>query len=1354
MRPRSGRLRWRAVAVVAAASAAAAVMPPAHAAAPPPSPAPGPAPRPGGTARPAPAPEPAKAGGAGPSAEAPRTVTLVTGDRVRLGRTETGQYTAEVETAPRAGGRRPVIATQAGPDGLYVIPDDAQAAILAGRVDRELFNAAYLAENGYADDRVTTVPVIVQYPRGRGAAALKAADELPASTPGRPLESIDGAAVKVAKDQAASFWSALVDGGRARALRSGVDRLWLDRKVRPTLERSVPLIGAPEAWKAGHDGAGVKVAVLDTGVDATHPDLAGKVTASRSFIDGEEVTDRHGHGTHVASTVAGTGAASGGRRKGVAPGASLLVGKVLSDAGEGSWSQVIDGMEWAVASGAKVVSMSLGGGLSDGTDPASQAVDRLTESGGALFVIAAGNQGPTSGGVDAPGAATSALTVAATDKSDGMAEFSSAGPRAVDGALKPDIAAPGKHIVAARAAGSEMCRDSCSQPGDGPVDERHTSASGTSMATPHVAGAAAVLAQHHPDWPPARLKAALMSSAKDAGHRVYAQGAGRLDLARADTQPVLAVTPNADFGRTEIVPEPKPAAREITYANHGDRPVTLRLAAELTDPAGKPVQGRLTADESVTVPAGGTATAKVTLDVSGLPKGAYSGRVTATDQAGAVRLATPVGLVLAPPTARLTVRTLGRDGEPAQPVLQDVIDVKDDLGRVTEAGVAGEGVTVFQVPLGVYSVTQWAGWSDGDSRFNLATLIDPEVTVTGDTEITLDAREARRISFTTPRPAGPIDVDGHVQTLRTTAGGERYDLSSWDFNGWVRWWATPTETVRTGGFHFGSQWTLGRPKVTMSVVSPAREPLDAIAPPSAGGEQGGHPGHVPVTGVQDLQVADAGRGRPEDLAGRDLRGRLVLMEADHTGGECGIWIERIQAVREAGAAALAAFPPAGSGCPIPLPILQERLTGPPKPIGIRNVALAAGDAAALRERLARGAVTVRLSGEQRTPYFYSLTPFSEGRVPADLHHTFTERSLAQVDNVLHTAAKPGESVYVHLAGLRDSVYAPVVQALGAPEDIGEATREYIGPLSPKILHQRTIAHRPAAPGAGTDQSLALEVFDRPGRVTRRWHAVPATPGSHRVSAAVAAQLAGTEKWIPFRRYSVGCQMCRAGDNLFAPFATVINGFPYVGAIGHPGYEARLFKDGKEIPGDGQHGGFPSFTLSPEPGTYRYSVRNGQNTTDWTFTSSRPVRDGLLPGTYCRPRDLLKKGPCAPQPLVYVGYDLGDSLATDNTVRAPGAHRFRVEAYHAQSAEAMPRIAGLRLWASTDDGRTWRPLPLVPRGNGVYDALAVHPKASATSGAVSLKAEAWDAAGNRVEQTTLRAFGLRDAGTATPRAAKP
>jgi subtilisin family serine protease len=138
-------------------------------------------------------------------------------------------------------------------------------------------------------------------------------------------------------------------------LAGGVDRIWLDRKVRANLDRSVPQIGAPAAWSSGYDGTGVTVAVLDTGIDAGHPDLTGTLAEAKNFTPNPDTVDHFGHGTQVASTVLGRGTGSTTARKGVAPGARLLAGKVLADDGFGQESWIVQGMEWASAAGAKVI---------------------------------------------------------------------------------------------------------------------------------------------------------------------------------------------------------------------------------------------------------------------------------------------------------------------------------------------------------------------------------------------------------------------------------------------------------------------------------------------------------------------------------------------------------------------------------------------------------------------------------------------------------------------------------------------------------------------------------------------------------------------------------------------------------------------------------------------------------------------------------------------------------------------------------------------------------------------------------------------------------------------------------------
>ena len=321
-----------------------------------------------------------------------------------------------------------------------------------------------------------------------------------------------------------------------------IEFIWLDEEIHTCLDRSVSAIGVPDVWAEGYRGLGIKVAVVDTGIDRAHPDFSGRIVAGASFVDGD-FQDDNGHGTHVASITAGTGVAQGNRYVGVAPEASLYVARVLDGSGSGSMSGVMAGVEWAVDQGVQVINLSLGGaGSSDGQDALSMTCNAAVGLG-IVVCAAAGNAGPGARTIGSPGAAADVITVGAADRSDRVASFSSRGPTA-DGRTKPDICFPGTDIVAARASGTSM---------GSPLNGQYTSASGTSMATPHASGLAALLLQAKPDATPAQIKQALMDTALDMGGDPNAQGAGRAQAAHA-----LAVLKGEEPPPPEPGPGPTP----------------------------------------------------------------------------------------------------------------------------------------------------------------------------------------------------------------------------------------------------------------------------------------------------------------------------------------------------------------------------------------------------------------------------------------------------------------------------------------------------------------------------------------------------------------------------------------------------------------------------------------------------------------------------------------------------------------------------------------------------------------------------------------------------------------------------
>lgn len=269
----------------------------------------------------------------------------------------------------------------------------------------------------------------------------------------------------------------------------------------------------PSQWT----GRGIKVAVLDTGCSPTHPDFVGRIKAKNaiSFVTGEAPVDGHGHGTHVCGTVAGPLRPKNGARYGIAPDCELLVVKVLSNSGAGYDSWILKGLNWAIAQGADVINMSLGSARRVG-EPASLkyealARNHLTGSNSTVIVAAAGNDSnrPQSvAPVGNPAACPSIMAVAAVDNAGTVAPFSCG---AVDSAAL-DLAAPGVNIFSAALSGGIV-----------PFD-------GTSMASPHVAGAAALWAESDPSLRGRALWGKLLSTVASLKGTVNDVGAGLVQV--------------------------------------------------------------------------------------------------------------------------------------------------------------------------------------------------------------------------------------------------------------------------------------------------------------------------------------------------------------------------------------------------------------------------------------------------------------------------------------------------------------------------------------------------------------------------------------------------------------------------------------------------------------------------------------------------------------------------------------------------------------------------------------------------------------------------------------------------------
>lgn len=657
-----------------------------------------------------------------------QTVTLITGDRVKL-------LPSGFAVQPGPGRSTMVFEQYRHGSHQYVIPVDALELVRSGRLDRRLFDVTMLLELGYGDANRADLPLIITSEPGARAAVAATGAQVT-----REILELGVTALQVSKQEAARFWVTVRgDAEEAPALPQGVLAIWLDGQRQLTLDLSVPQIGAPTAWQLGFTGAGVTVAVLDSGIDATHADFAGRIVEVRNFTEAADGNDEVGHGTHVASILTGTGAASDERFRGVAPDAHLLVGKVCPTRSCPE-SAILAGMAWAAEQGAAVVNLSLSGPDGPELDPLEAAVNQLTAETGTLFVASAGNNGTTRP-VGSPASADAALAVGAVDRQDDLAEFSSRGPRVGDAAVKPDITAPGVGIVAARAADGTI--------GD-PVDPNYTRVSGTSMAAPHAAGAAVLLAQQHPDWTAAELKAALMVSALP--HPVYTafeQGAGRLDVAAAVHQSVLTSPASLSLGRQPFPhDDDEPVSRMVTYRSFSSTPTVLSLAVDVSGPDGLPAPPGMFSVEpgSVTLAPFGEAEVTVTADTRvPSPLGHFTGALLAAAEDTTVR--TALGIDKELELYDLTLTHIDRIGTLTGSYTTHVLGVDNP---VSEIGFGGDATLTLRLPPGDYHAYSVIRTPAGE-RLDIAALAQPLVELTEDTSIVLDARVAEPMEVEVPR---------------------------------------------------------------------------------------------------------------------------------------------------------------------------------------------------------------------------------------------------------------------------------------------------------------------------------------------------------------------------------------------------------------------------------------------------------------------------------------------------------------------------------------------------------------------------------------------------------------------------
>ncbi|SDU70148.1 S8 family serine peptidase [Jiangella alkaliphila] len=1308
-----------------------------------------------------------------PVAAADRTFTLITGDVVALTGEGENADAVVVEDVPPLHD----IVTVRTQDGVFALPGVASELVARGQLDLRLFNLSLLAEAGYDDASRPTLPLIVQ--AAGGSAARSGSVDLPGTDDDAvvALPSIRSSAVAVDKEQSGAFFAAVTAssspartaGPSASALASGVERIWLDGPVRAMDDATNEAVGVPTAWDSGLTGEGQRIAVIDTGIDSTHPDFAGRIAETKSCVPDAGPEDDHGHGTHVASTALGSGAASDGQYAGVAPDAQLVVAKALAGNGGGLESWIIECMGWA-AQHADVVNMSLGGLPTDGTDPMSLALDEISEATGALFVVAAGNWGDyevyyglaNHETASTPSTADRALSVGNVlidSRPFQLDPSSSIGPRRGDHAFKPELTAPGHQVIGAYAAQNRIS-------GPLPENPRYTALTGTSMATPHVAGAAALLRQQHPDWSAAQLEDALVSTTQPNADPIYHRGTGTLDVARA-TQQQIHATGTLDLGAPLWTESPLPLHGEVTYTNSGDSPIELSLdAAYVKAPEhyigdGEPfvpADGAVVwGDDGVTVPAHGSASVPVTVHLADLPEGSVYGELLATSSDGTVRVVTGLSWTREPESYLLETRAIDQHGAPSgshpgPPGMGGTLLVTDlDTGATRIGGfIDGVGhLSDVTLPFseqdprlraGRYAVTVAL---PGYEKPPYTTVYDPvsatlgsepEVVLDEDTTLVFDAREGRPWTVDTPKPSVRQDAATTMRMQRTDADGEVLVAMStgaaWTEDS-IRTLASRTTAV-TGGYRLDVVEHREVPPLTVTTIG--RSPV-TVRPKAAtyvddrGREIYCEGACAPFDVSRPVRILDVGaRTAVEDLG--DVRGRIVLALEDEpvpTSGEFGEWLVQasldslIDRLHDAGAAGILVENREGTQ-------IDRFARGLPEvPVWV----VSHEDAERLRSTTRSQEIFARITSTPVSPYVYELVTHVEGDNGDGRPVVVRQQDLGTVRTYFHHNAGTGPYQYRRFLG----PFNAIGDRRGIPA--GTVREEYVSPAP---------AHLTQDACSGTNICGWVASAFRTGHATEDLrYPVAVAPGE-----LIEQHFGGG----PYRLVATGVVRNSSGTMISeTPY------YPWFAADGQftggalrlqnadfydDNIESTVRKDGVVICDDWWGNGsrdWDADSCFPLGGTGLYSG---------TVTATRPGAElstelgvSWTANLTAPPESAGRERVAAP----FVDPDWSLPVDVDGTLRS-GAE-LTVRAHYTEAIrrlkESTDRTVAyegehgeftVRAWVSGDDGATWQEIgsAQVPKGDSTSFELPRLRGAEYLSVRVSLA----DEAGNSVDQYTLRA----------------
>lgn len=806
----------------------------------------------------------------------------------------------------------------------------------------------------------------------------------------------------------------------------------------------------------------------------------------------------------------------------------------------------------------------------------------------------------------------------------------------------------------------------------------YQSMSGTSMATPHVAGAAAVLKQRHPEWSGQRIKDALMSSSKLLpDHTPYEQGTGRLDVKAAVDTTIEAT------GSVEVASYDWPhsdqdavAERTLTYRNTGDEDVTLKLATD-TDAAAYTLS-----TPELTVPAGSTAAAVLSIDPSRIANDTrFSGQVLATDPSGATVAHTGFAVNKERELHDLTLRLRDRAGEP-----MDGTVVLAALGDTELGLVQVSGETTLRLPPGNY--TAWTSADvDGDRSDSkaVAFLSAPETILDKATTVTLDASKARRVSVRTPQETETRQL--RYDMARTSPEGvvqrDAYQIPlTYD-----QLWASPTKKVTQGDFSFLTRWRQGE------------ELIDLTAD--------GH--DVPVTVQSGSSVAEdseqkltgvfAGNGAAADYQGRAVKGKAVVVTrsdtvppAERLANALAAGAKALFVVNDARGVAMESYAPYGEETTIPVASVRK------------------GAGGTLIEAARHGR---KLSVDQRkfASYVYDLVDRHDGTVPdRSLAFAPSARQLAKVENTFygHKATLGG--------GYRYDIpdYGPGIGFEEYEKFPGTRT-EWVTPLPGDSFWYENHSVLNADASDTAHEMRSAELDHTAGRTYRAdWF------------APVTGPRLGTAYWGPFRTAD--------NDVQFNITPWTDSGEGHSGSMPADEYDTTsfAFHQGDTLlkKGAGRAGYVWDLPAGKLP--YRLVIDSERDAATWKTSTRTHTEWNFLSGA------LPDGTERADIPLLQLDYEVDTDLAGD--VRAGRTIEVGLASGTQAWLDGAVKATRASLSVSYDEGASWSAAELRKGSAGRWTAKLRTPAKGASS--VSLRAHTEGPGGLAVDQEIIKAFGLK------------